>query len=151
MNGEGELLPFSISLLTIKRMVVIGRDQGLLPVSLSLMIRTTTMSTKTKAHLPKAWGMMRWVKRLNKFPNHLSHAELRKGRLPQRFTQPTFTMHNERTDPLEYISHFNQRMAVHFENETLMCKVFPSSLEPVTMGWFDGLNAGSIGSFKELT
>ena len=59
MNGEGELLPFSISLLTIKRMVVIGRDQGLLPMSLSLMMRTTTMSTETKAHLPKAWGMMR--------------------------------------------------------------------------------------------
>ena len=60
-------------------------------------------------------------------------------------------MHNERTDPLEHISHFNKRMAVHFKNETLMCKVFPSSLGPVTMGWFDGLNAGSIGSFKELT
>ena len=32
-----------------------------------------------------------------------------------------------------------------------MCKVFPSSLGPVAMRWFDGLKAGSIGSFKEVT
>ena len=28
-------------------------------------------------------------------------------RLPQRFTQPTFTMYNGRTDPVEHVSHFN--------------------------------------------
>ena len=32
-----------------------------------------------------------------------------------------------------------------------MCKVFPSSLEPVAMRWFNGLGAGSISSFMELT
>ena len=32
-----------------------------------------------------------------------------------------------------------------------MCKVFSSSLGPVTMRWFDGLRAGFIDSFKELT
>ena len=32
-----------------------------------------------------------------------------------------------------------------------MCKVFPSSLRPVVMRWFDGLGADSINSFKELT
>ena len=41
-------------------------------------------------------------------------------------------------------------MAVHFGNEALMCKVFPSSLRPVTMRWFDALEEGSIRSFKEL-
>ena len=51
----------------MKRMVVISRDQGLFPVSLSRMMRTTTMSTETEAHLPKAWGMMRWAEHLNKF------------------------------------------------------------------------------------
>ena len=29
------------------------------------------------------------------------------GRLPRRFTQPTFTMYNGRTDPVEHVSHFN--------------------------------------------
>ena len=40
---------------------------------------------------------------------------------------------------------------MHSKNEALMCKVFPSSLGPVAMRWFDGLVAGSINSFKELT
>ena len=42
-------------------------------------------------------------------------------------------------------------MAVHSRNEALMCNVFPSSLGPVAMRWFDGLREGSISSFKELT
>ena len=60
-------------------------------------------------------------------------------------------MYNGRTDPVEHVSHFNQRMAVYSKNETLMCKEFPSSLGPMAMRWFDGLGAGSIDSFKELT
>ena len=71
-------------------------------------------------------------------------------RLPQWFTQPTFTMYNDRTDSVEHVSHFNQRMAVHSSNEALMCKVFPSSLGPVAMRWFNGLRECSISSFKEL-
>ena len=42
-------------------------------------------------------------------------------------------------------------MVVHSKNEALMCKVFPSILGLVAMRWFDGLRAGSISSFKELT
>ena len=60
-------------------------------------------------------------------------------------------MYNCQTDPMEHVSHFNQRMTVHSKNEALMCKVFSSSLGPMAMRWFDGLGAGSIYSFKELT
>ena len=60
-------------------------------------------------------------------------------------------MYNGKTDPVEHMSHFNQRMVVHSKNETLMCKVFPSSLEPVAIRWFNGLRKDSISSFKELT
>ena len=42
-------------------------------------------------------------------------------------------------------------MAIHSENKTLMCKVFPSRLRPVAMRWFDSLAKGLIHSFKELT
>ena len=42
-------------------------------------------------------------------------------------------------------------MVVHSKNGTLMCKVFPSSLGLMAIRWFDGLGAGSINSFKELT
>ncbi|XP_075670136.1 uncharacterized protein LOC142639891 [Castanea sativa] len=60
-------------------------------------------------------------------------------------------MYNGRTDLVEHVSHFNQRMVVHSKNETLMCMVFLSSMGPVAMRWFDDLRAGSISSFKELT
>ena len=43
-------------------------------------------------------------------------------RLPRRFTQPTFTMYNGRTDPVERVNHFNQRMAMHSKNEALVCR-----------------------------
>ena len=62
-----------------------------------------------------------------------------------------FTIYNGRTNPVEHVSHFNQKMTVHSKNETLMCKVFPSSLGLAVMRWFNGLKEGSIHSFKELT
>ena len=52
---------------------------------------------------------------------------------------------------MEHVSHFNQRMDVHSKNEALMCKVVSSSLGSMAMRWYDGLGAGSIGSYKELT
>ena len=42
-------------------------------------------------------------------------------------------------------------MAIHSKNKAQMCKVFPSSLGPIAMRWFDSLKADSISSFKELT
>ena len=52
---------------------------------------------------------------------------------------------------MKYVRHFNQKKAVQSGNEAFMCKVFPSSLGPVAMRWFDALEEGSIGSFEGLT
>ena len=41
-------------------------------------------------------------------------------------------------------------MVVHLKDEALLCKIFPSSLGPMAMRWFNGLKAISINSFKEL-
>ena len=71
--------------------------------------------------------------------------------LPRRVHQPTFSLYNGRTDPVEHVSHFNQKMAVHSKDEALMCKIFPSSLGPMAMRWFNSLKANSIDSFKKLT
>ena len=71
--------------------------------------------------------------------------------LPRRFQQPTFTIYNGNTNLVEHESQFNQRMTVHSKNEALMCKVFPSSLEPTVMRWFNGLKANSIDSYRQLT
>ena len=76
---------------------------------------------------------------------------INKARLPHQLSQPTFTIYNGRSNHVEHVSHFNQKMAVHSSNEALMCKIFPSSLGPVVMRWFDALEEGSIRSFEELT
>ena len=52
---------------------------------------------------------------------------------------------------MEHVSHFNQKMFVHFKDEALICKIFPSSLGRMAMRWFNGLRANSIDSFKKLT
>ena len=52
---------------------------------------------------------------------------------------------------MEHVNDFNQKMAVHSKDESLMCKIFPSSLGLMAMKWFNGLKANSIDSFKKLT
>ena len=42
-------------------------------------------------------------------------------------------------------------MAVHSKDEALMCKVFPSSLGPAAIRWFNGLKANPINSYRQLT
>ena len=90
-------------------------------------------------------------KALNQISKSPFTHKIKGARLPRRYNQLTFTIYNGRMDPMEHVSHFNQRMTVHSKNKALMCKVFPSSLGPMVMRWFDGLGAGSINSFKGLT
>ena len=92
---------------------------------------------------------------MNKALNQISKSpftrKIEGAKLLRCFHQSTFLIYNGRTDPIEHVSQFNQRMAVHSKDEALMCKIFPSNLGPVAMRWFNGLRADSINSFKELT
>ena len=76
---------------------------------------------------------------------------IEKAKLPRHFHQPTFAMYNGRTDPVKHVSQFKQKIAVHSQDEALMCRVFPSNLGLMPMRWFDGLRTNSIDSFKKLT
>ena len=51
INGKSELHPTLTSLLMVKRMAVIGADQGLPLASLSHMMSTIIMSAETEIHL----------------------------------------------------------------------------------------------------
>ena len=99
----------------------------------------------------KGLGNDAMTKALNQISKLPFRRKIEGAKLPWRFHQPTFTIYNGRTNPVEHVSQFNQRMAIHSKDETLMCKVFPSSLGPMAMKWFDGLKTNSINSFKELT
>ena len=137
----------------LRRIVVIGPSQGPpLPSSESFSCdRDYHQGRRNKSPSCKGLGNDAISKALNQISRSPFTRKIKGRRLHRRFTQPTFTMYNGQTDPVEHMSHFNQRMTVHSKNETLMCKVFPSSLGPMVMRWFNGLGADSIDSFKKLT
>ena len=70
--------------------------------------------------------------------------------MPNRFTQLPFNSYDRKMDLVEHLSHYIQMMFLHTHNDALMCKVFPSSLRPTTLRWFNGLQKDSIHSFTEL-
>jgi len=102
-----------------------------------------------ESSFPKSIGNDAMIKALRQSKSPFVR-RIDRAKLPRRFTQPTFTIYNGRTDPVEHVSHFNQRMAIHSKNEALMCKVFPFSIGPVAIRWFNRLEEGSIGSYEEL-
>nr|XP_023914405.1 uncharacterized protein LOC112025959 [Quercus suber] len=67
-----------------------------------------------------------------------------------RFTRPPLNSYDGKTDPVKHVSHYIQMMSLHSHNDALMCKVFPSSLGPTALRWFNGLRKGSVHSFPEL-
>nr|XP_023895763.1 uncharacterized protein LOC112007620 [Quercus suber] len=79
------------------------------------------------------------------FSTDIEHAPM-----PDRFTRPPFNFYDGKTDPVEHVSHYIQMMSLHTRNDALMCKVFPSSLGPTALRWFNGLQKGSIRGFAEL-
>ena len=51
---------------------------------------------------------------------------------------------------MEHVNHYIHMMSLHTHNDALMCKVFPPSLGPMALRWFNGLQKGSIRSFAKL-
>ena len=56
-----------------------------------------------------------------------------------RFTRSPFNSYDGKIDPVEHVSHYIQMMSLHTHNDALICKLFPSSLGPTTLRWFNGL------------
>ena len=93
---------------------------------------------------PQASGDDAMSKALQQISHSSFSEEIEKTNLPHRITKPTFTIYNGKTNPMEHVNHYNQSVAMYSRNEALMCKIFPSSLGPIAMRWFDGLVKGSI-------
>ena len=125
-------------------MLRIGEDPELPPVRLSLATRNTTISHERLGNN----AMNEALSQVAKSPFTRS---IKGASLPRRFHQPTFSLYNGRTDPVEHVNHFSWKIVVHSKDEDLMCKIFSFSLGPIAMRWFNGLKANSIDSFKKLT
>ena len=86
--------------------------------------------------------------------HQISHSpfskEIERAYLPGKFSPPNYVMYDGRADPIGHISHFRQSMALHLGNDALICRMFPSSLGPMSLRWFNCLQHSSIHSWDEL-
>ena len=69
---------------------------------------------------------------------------------PRGFVIPAFTTFDDFTDPYDHMLHYNQAMTLNVDNDWLLCKVFPASLQGTAVAWFHKLPRYSINSFNEL-
>ena len=93
-------------------------------------------------------AMSRALRRATRSP---FSGDIERAPIPSRFTKPLFNFYDGKKDLVEHVSHYIQMMYLHSHNDALMCKVFPSSLGPTALRWFNGLRNGSIHSlFKSL-
>ena len=76
--------------------------------------------------------------------------EIKRTEMLRRFTHPSFTIYDGKTDPVEHVSHYIHMMSLYSHNDGLMCKVFSSNMGLTTIRWFNGLRKGSIQNFGEL-
>lgn len=65
--------------------------------------------------------------------------EIEQVEMPDRSGFPPFNCYDGKTDLVEHVIHYIQMMSLHTYNDALMCKVFPSSLGPTTLRWFNRL------------
>ena len=63
---------------------------------------------------------------------------------------PTFAVFDGYSDPYDLMLHFNQAMTLNAGNDRLLCKVFPDSLQGLTLAWFHRLPHNLVNSFNEL-
>ena len=77
--------------------------------------------SRNKSPSRKGLGNDAMSRALNQISRSPFTCRIEGGKLPRRFTQPTFTMYSGQTNTVEHVSHFNQRMAVHLTHVTNLC------------------------------
>ena len=69
---------------------------------------------------------------------------------PRGFVIPTFATFDGSANPYDHMLHYNQVVVLNADNDKLLCKVFPASLQGSALAWFHKLPFNSINSFNEL-
>jgi len=54
------------------------------------------------------------------------------------------------TDPYEYIAVYSTHISLYTWNDSILCRVFPTTLKGATMSWFTRLSLLSIDCFNTL-
>ena len=69
---------------------------------------------------------------------------------PKDFVVPTFKQIDGKSDPVDHIFNFQQKMALETRNEVILCKVFSTTLTGPALAWFRQLPEKFVDNFEEL-
>ncbi|XP_068312493.1 uncharacterized protein [Pyrus communis] len=69
---------------------------------------------------------------------------------PRKFSMPHFTSFKGDEDPKRHLKHYRSTMVLYRNNDTLICKIFATTLQGELQDWFYTLPPLFIRSFDEL-
>ena len=69
---------------------------------------------------------------------------------PIRFLVLKFSVYDESSGLFDHIMHYRQLMTLDIGNDTLLCKVFPASLQGQVLSWFHRLPMNFVDNFRDL-
>ena len=77
--------------------------------------------------------------------------EVREARLPEGFKLPAIKAYERKSNPQDYLDHFNNLMELYLVSELAKCRVFTATLIAVAKKWFRVIPVGTISSWQQLT
>ena len=86
---------------------------------------------------------------LRTFDSLLSE-EITSHRFLKKFVMPSFECYAGAIDPIQHLCQYQDNMVVHFQDDFLMSRLFPSSLKGAAYDWFYTLPRQSLWSFEEV-
>ena len=69
---------------------------------------------------------------------------------PKDFVVPSFKQFDGKSDHVDHIFNFKQKMVLETRNKAILCKVFSTTLVGPALAWFRQLPEKSIDSFEDL-
>ena len=69
---------------------------------------------------------------------------------PKDFVVPSFKQFDGKTDPIDHVFNFQQKMALEMRNEAILYKAFSTTFVGPALAWFKQLLEKSVNSFEDL-
>ena len=116
---------------------------------------TNRSQSRGKSHVSDAKNERDMQREIDELKKKLRRARRRRSSLGSESSsedaEDATYRQRSRTPPSETFSGKEEYSSHRRKDKALMCKIFPFSLGPMAMRWFNGLKANSIDSFKKLT
>ena len=77
--------------------------------------------------------------------------EIQEARLSKRFKLPAIKAYEGKSDPQDYLDHFNDLIELHLVSELAKCRVFVVTLIAGAKKWLRAIPAGMISSWQQLS